>query len=111
MINEWNKLPNDCVNASSVNMFKNTIDRYLIRAGYTKGGLHIYEKIVGLSISQWLPCPLAIWNLLFEMAILLNLVKLSLNIAKSKYMTFQKTDASVQTLPLKIDNINIEYVN
>ena len=32
----------------------------------------IDEKIVGLSISQWLPCPLAIWNLLFGMAILLN---------------------------------------
>ena len=27
VINEWNKLPNDCVNASSVNMFKNRIDR------------------------------------------------------------------------------------
>ena len=25
----------DCVNASSVNMFKNRIDRYLIRVGYT----------------------------------------------------------------------------
>ena len=35
VINEWNKLPNDCFNASSVNMFKNRIDRYLIRAGYT----------------------------------------------------------------------------
>ena len=35
VINEWNKLPNDCVNASSVNMFKNRIDRYLIRASYT----------------------------------------------------------------------------
>ena len=35
VINEWNKLPNDCVNASRVNMFKNRIDRYLIRAGYT----------------------------------------------------------------------------
>ena len=70
VINEWNKLPNVCVNASSVNMFKNRIDRYLIWAGY------IDEKIVGLSISQWLPCPLAIWNLLFGMAILLNLVKL-----------------------------------
>ena len=35
VINEWNKLPNDCVNASSVNMLKNIIDRYLIRAGYT----------------------------------------------------------------------------
>ena len=62
VINEWNKLPNDCVNASSVNMLKNRIC-----------GLHIDEKIVGLLISQWLPCPLAIWNLLFGMAILLNL--------------------------------------
>ena len=35
VINECNKLPNDCVNASSVNMFKNRIDRYLIRVGYT----------------------------------------------------------------------------
>ena len=35
VINEWNKLPNGCVNASSVNMFKNRVDRYLIRAGYT----------------------------------------------------------------------------
>ena len=35
VINEWNKLPNDCVNASSVNMFKNRIYRYLIRTGYT----------------------------------------------------------------------------
>ena len=33
VIDEWNKLPNDCANASSVNMFKS--DRYLIRAGYT----------------------------------------------------------------------------
>ena len=35
VINEWNKLPNDCINASSVNMFKNRTDKYLIRAGYT----------------------------------------------------------------------------
>ena len=35
VINEWNKLPNDCVNASAVNMFKNRSDRYLIRVGYT----------------------------------------------------------------------------
>ena len=35
MRNEWNKLPNDCVDASNVNMFKNRFDRYLIRAGYT----------------------------------------------------------------------------
>ena len=34
VINEWNKLPNDCVNISSVNMFKNIIDIHLIRTGY-----------------------------------------------------------------------------
>ena len=37
---------NDCVNASSVYMFKKRIDIS------DKGGLHIDEKIVGLSISQ-----------------------------------------------------------
>ena len=35
VINEWNKLPNDYVNASGVIMFKNRIDRRLIGAGYT----------------------------------------------------------------------------
>jgi len=35
VINDWNKLSDDCVNASSVNMFKNKIDSYLTRAGYT----------------------------------------------------------------------------
>ena len=35
VINEWNKLPNDCVNASCVNMFKNIINTYVIRARYT----------------------------------------------------------------------------
>ena len=34
----------------------------------------MYDKTVGLSISQWFHCPLA-RNLLFGMAILLNLVK------------------------------------
>ena len=33
-INEWNKLSNDCVNASSVNMLKNKIDQHLVRVGY-----------------------------------------------------------------------------
>ena len=33
-INEWNKLSTDCVTASSVNMFKNKVDTYLMRAGY-----------------------------------------------------------------------------
>ena len=35
VIHIWNKLSNDCVNAGSVNMSNNTIDRYLIRVGYT----------------------------------------------------------------------------
>ncbi len=34
-INVWNKLSTECVNASSVNMFKNRIDKYLVNAGYT----------------------------------------------------------------------------
>ena len=41
-INEWNKLSMDCITASSVNMFKNRVDTYLRRAGYTQ------MKIVGL---------------------------------------------------------------
>ena len=34
-INEWNKLSTDCITPSSVNMFKNKVDTYLRRAGYT----------------------------------------------------------------------------
>ena len=34
-INVWNKLSTECVHASSVNMFKNEIDKYLVKAGYT----------------------------------------------------------------------------
>ena len=34
-INEWNKLSTDCVNGSSTNRFKNKVDTYLRRAGYT----------------------------------------------------------------------------
>ena len=34
-INVWNKLTTDCVHAGSVNMFKNKIDKYLAKAGYT----------------------------------------------------------------------------
>ena len=34
-VNEWNGLSADCVGASSVNIFKNKIDIYLRRAGYT----------------------------------------------------------------------------
>ena len=34
-ITVWNNLSADCVHASSVNMFKNKIDKYLVKAGYT----------------------------------------------------------------------------
>ena len=34
-INIWNKLSTGCVHAGSVNMFKNRIDKYLVKAGYT----------------------------------------------------------------------------
>ena len=34
-INGWNKLYTGCVTASSVNMFKDKVDTYLRRAGYT----------------------------------------------------------------------------
>ena len=35
IVNEWNRLSAACVGASSVNIFKNKIDIYLRRAGYT----------------------------------------------------------------------------
>ena len=34
-IHDWNHLSHDCINASSVNMFKYKIDNYLARAGNT----------------------------------------------------------------------------
>ena len=34
-VNEWNKLSTDCITVSSVNVFKNKLDTYLKRAGYT----------------------------------------------------------------------------
>ena len=40
IINDWNKLSTDYVNASSVNMFKNKVDKYLWR--YTM--LHVGEN-------------------------------------------------------------------
>ena len=40
----------------------------------------------------------------------LKINKLSLNMAKCKYMTFQRKNTNIQTLTLKIDNINIEQV-
>ena len=33
-VNEWNTLSADCVHSSSINMLKNRVDNYLVRAGY-----------------------------------------------------------------------------
>ena len=33
-INEWNRLPGECANATSVNMFKNKMANYFKRYGY-----------------------------------------------------------------------------
>ena len=42
-INVWNTLSTECVHASSVNVFKIRIDKYLVKTGYTynKGRLHL----------------------------------------------------------------------
>ena len=47
-INVWNNLSTDCVQASSVNMFKNKIDKYLVKAGYTqyKGRVHRHLELL-----------------------------------------------------------------
>ena len=33
VVNIWNKLPADCVNVKSVNVFQNRADKYLLEAG------------------------------------------------------------------------------
>ena len=60
-INEWNRLPEECVNATSVNnMFNNKIDNYFKRSGY----VYMWAaSITGHSIRQWLPCPVPSWVL------------------------------------------------
>ena len=44
-INEWNRLPGECVNATSVNMFKNKIDNYFKRSGYVQSNTVKFSKI------------------------------------------------------------------
>ena len=58
-INEWNNLSTDCVNASSLNMFKNKIDKYL-RTGYTlmKDCCALDKPMASLST-----CHLGLWLL------------------------------------------------
>ena len=57
-INVWNKLSEECVHASSVNMFKNIIDKYLVKRGTHKiRESYTYNSMSRLSISKLkLPC-------------------------------------------------------
>ena len=43
-INEWKKLSTGCVNASSVNILKNKIDKYFRRASYTQMKNWTFDK-------------------------------------------------------------------
>ena len=39
-INVWNKLSTDCGYARSVDMFKNRIDKYIVKTGYTQNSMN-----------------------------------------------------------------------
>ena len=61
----WSKLFTDCVHASNVNMFKNRMNKYLVRVGYTlnKDRLHLeYEwtldKVITFLVCCLLRCSL-----------------------------------------------------
>ena len=41
VVNDWNRLPEECVNATSVNMFKNIIDQYFLKTSYSSYQLFI----------------------------------------------------------------------
>ena len=56
-----------------MNMFKNKVDTYIRRACYTQ------MKHVGLSISQWLPCPFATWAFVLDV----NVVNFFLNLCRA----------------------------
>ncbi len=45
-INVWNKLSTECVHVSIVNMFKNRIYKYLVKAGYTYKKWQVTFRIV-----------------------------------------------------------------
>ena len=48
----WNKLSSDCVDGSSVDIFKDIIHKLSCECG-----LHIeYDNVCGLSIRQWYHC-------------------------------------------------------
>ena len=49
-INEWTKLSTDCVHASSVNMVKNKMVKYLVRVGYSCG---LYELMASLPTTSY----------------------------------------------------------
>ena len=50
-INVWNKLSEECVHASSVNMFKNRIDKYLVK-GILQFTPYLQEQVSGIYYLQ-----------------------------------------------------------
>ena len=100
VITEWNKLSNDCVNGGKGGLYIDdqivglSISRWQNRAGQFSM-THVNNRTAGPVTSFFAvrrqinrprtkgptlisnPCPLAIWNLLFGMAILLNLILLN----------------------------------
>ena len=80
-VNEWNKLPGKCVNATSVNMFKNKLDDYFRRTRLTDRLITKSIENPGHSISQGLPCSGAISMFMLTyvhgLAVQLNPVKSS----------------------------------
>ena len=73
-INEWNKLSTDHVNASSVNMFKNKVDKYVRKAGYTEINNNCWP--LDKTMASLSTCSLGVFS---WMAISLNLAKCFLN--------------------------------
>ena len=65
---------------NGTNYFKNNVDTYLRRSGYIQKKFGLSIKNVVLSISQWLPCPLAIWVFAFDF------IKSYYNLLKKNYI-------------------------
>ena len=56
-INEWNRLPGECVNATSVNMFKNKIDNYFKRSGYVYMWANLSSGVDVVHATRQVCCP------------------------------------------------------
>ena len=59
-INVWNKLPAACVQASSVNMFKNRIDKYM---GCLKKTCNFWKNDCNRGVSQIFECVIIVLSI------------------------------------------------